>query len=112
MAELNIDDDFCKRFIETLPKQEVAWDDEKGLVAASEHWVSKMIDESLDDPACSRLVAFVKANQHLFYEYATKAGDKAGLSRAEKSNVIIELVVFFCFKALKQAHIEAEGNKE
>jgi len=111
MSELNIDDDFCKRFIETLPKQEVAWDDEKGLVASSEHWVSKMIDESLENPTCSKLISFVKANQHLFFEYSKKAGEKVELSVADKSNVIIELVVFFCFKVLKQAHIEASKRE-
>ena len=37
MSDLIIDDDFCRRFIEKLPKQQVAWDDEKGLVAASDH---------------------------------------------------------------------------
>lgn len=109
---LNIDDDFCRRFIESLPKQQVGWDDEKGLIALSDHWVSSMIDENLEDPACSKLVAFVKANQHLFFEYAVNAGTKTGLSQEEMSNVIVELVVFFCYKVLKQAHIEAEDKKE
>jgi hypothetical protein len=112
MSDLIIDDDFCRRFIEKLPKQQVAWDDEKGLVAASDHWVSLMINECLDDPTCARLISFVKANQHLFYEYATKAGDKIEMSIIDKSNVVIELITFFCYRVLKQSHIESEGKRE
>jgi len=103
---MKIDDEFCERFKKSLPPQQIAWDDEKGLIPITEHWIGLMLHESLGDESADSLVRLVKGNIHLFQEYVSKAGSSANLSATEKSAAITELIILFCYKILKQAYEE------
>ena len=106
---LRIDDDFVDRFLDSLPKQEVGIDDEGNVSPITQHWLGEMVDEVFEelDPSCERFCRLVKANIHLFQEYARKAGENAELTPHMQVSFMLELMSIFAYNVMKRAHEEA-----
>lgn len=104
---LIIDDDFVDRFLQSLPTQEVGLDEEGDIVPLTQHWIGLMIEEVFEnpDPSCERFSRLIKANLHLFQEYAKKAGEE--LPPEAQATFMLELMAIFAFKVLQRAHEEA-----
>lgn len=105
-----IDDDFCQRFIESLPEQEIAYDPEEDkIVPLNEHWIGQMIEEALtdDDKSRERFSAMIKAQFPLLRKYAVMAGRQHEMTPEMIDAFILELVAFFAFNMAKKAHEEA-----
>ena len=110
-----IDDAFVDRYLDSLPQQQLGVGEEGDIAPITQHWIGEMIDDVFDspDPSCERFSKFVKANLHLFEEYACKAGKSVGMTPKMQVAFMLELVAIFSYKVMKRAHEEViERMKE
>lgn len=111
---LKIDDDFVDRFLASLPKQEVGVNEDGNIVPITRHWIGEMVEEAFEspDPSCERFCRLVKANMHLFQEYARRTAETSELSPELQATFMLELISMFAFKVAKRAHKEAIERME
>lgn len=112
---LKIDNDFCERFIKSLPEQQWGVDPNGQPCGVSEHWIGHMVNQRTsskdEDPSGERFNALLKANAGVLYEYAIKAGQGSGFDQKQINLLFIELIGVFCFNVLQAAHLEAIGKQ-
>lgn len=108
---IKIDDDFCERFVKSLPEQQWGVSKDGQPCGVTEHWIGLMIDQAKKDKRCERFNALLKANFGVLREYALKAGQMAGFDIVESKVLLVELIGMFCFNVMNAAHLEATGEQ-